>query len=188
LLKLTSFRNVLLLSSLGIAVFEVFHQPDSWLWVQILVLVASCGAAALLLRELHDLWRDLQWQPTRWDAYGDLALGALWAILGLLALGDLLLTIRSLHIEESVLDRTPDAWRMVVMGLAAVAAALVYGYAETMALSDESKQYGRMERIFGSALKKEIGPDLLEALGKEALAENGEWVLMHRERPIERPA
>lgn len=73
------------------------------------------------------------------------------------------------------------------MGLAAVAAALIYGYAEIMALSDESKQYGRMERIFSSALHKAVGPDLLEALGKEALAENGEWVLMHREHPIERP-
>ncbi len=79
------------------------------------------------------------------------------------------------------------AWRVVIMGLAAVAAALVYGYATTMALADESKQYERMERIYGSALKKGIDPDLLEALGKEALAENGEWVLMHRERPIELP-
>jgi hypothetical protein len=187
LLKLTSIRNVLLLSSLGIAVFEVFHQPGSRPWVQVVVLIASCAAAALLSRNLYDLWRDLRWQPTHWEAYGDLTLGALWAILGLLVTGDLLLKIRSWHIEENLLDRAPDAWRMVVMGLAAVAAALVYGYAETMALSDESKQYGRMERIFGSALEKDIGPTLLEALGKEALAENGEWVLMHRERPIERP-
>ena len=78
------------------------------------------------------------------------------------------------------------------MGLAAAAGALVYGYAETMALSDESKQYERMARIFSDAQRtageagwQEKRETLLEALGKEALAENGEWVLMHRERPIE---
>lgn len=188
LLEFTSIRNVLLLASLAIAVFEVFHQPGSRLEVKIVVLIASLGAAALLSRSLCDLWRDLRWQPTRQIAYLHLIRGSLWAIVGLLGTGDLLKKIWRLRIDESVLDHTCDAWRMVVMGLAAVAAALVYGYAETMALSDESKQYGRMERIFGSALQKDIGRDLLEALGKEALAENGEWVLMHRERPIERPA
>jgi hypothetical protein len=91
------------------------------------------------------------------------------------------------QLAPNLLDSTADAWKTAVMGLAAVAAALVYGYAETMALSDESKQYERMKRIFDSALQKPAGPDLLEALGKEALAENGEWVLMHRERPVEMP-
>jgi len=28
---------------------------------------------------------------------------------------------------------------------------------------------------------------LLEELGKEALVENGDWVLLHRERPLEVP-
>ena len=30
-------------------------------------------------------------------------------------------------------------------------------------------------------------PALIEELGKEALVENGDWVLLHRERPLQVP-
>jgi hypothetical protein len=188
-LRLTAIRNVLLLSSLAVAAFEVFLQPKGFLWARALIVIALIGAAIQLLRKLLELWRDLRWQPDFLKAYRSLARGMLEAILGLLVLGATLRGLWCLRMlfDPTILDRAEDAWRMVAMGLAAVAGALIYGYAETMALPDESKQYGRMARIFDSAFQKSVDPQLLETLGKAALAENGEWVLMHRERPVELP-
>jgi hypothetical protein len=190
LLRLTAIRNTLLLSSLVLAVVEVFHQPESFQLAKVLVAIASIGAVIRLFCKLVELWHGIGLQPSSKVTYRILARGVLEAILGLLVMGATLWGVWCLRTRFSLttLDRTEDAWRMVAMGLAAVAGALIYGYAETMALPDESKQYERMARLFDSAVQKPVAdPYLLEALGKEALAENGEWVLMHRERPVELP-
>jgi hypothetical protein len=188
LLMLTATRNALLLISLGFAAFEVLHQPDGTKWLTIL------APAALLVVLGALLWLNRsELLVASQGTFRSLALGTLGAILFAVLVGAILWWLRDWLVTEEQLDKehllesAPDAWRMVVMGLSAVAGALVYGYAEVMALSDDSKQYVRMERIFGSALQKPSGPELLEALGKEALAENGEWVLMHREKPVELP-
>ncbi len=86
---------------------------------------------------------------------------------------------------------------IVAMGMSAVAGALMHYYAEKMAFAEHAKRYKRMKMIFALARKRfwELGPDdpaagadyIVEELGKEALAENGEWVIMHRERLVERP-
>ena len=54
--------------------------------------------------------------------------------------------------------------------------------------------FARARKIF-DALRAEAGisaagdaaDELLRELGKEALIENGDWVLLHRERPIDIP-
>ncbi len=192
LLRLTSIRNVLILLSLAVAAFEVFHQPCSAWWARPLVIAAAGGAVVLIGQGLWELWLKIRWKPDAKECRLSVVRGTLDAIESFLGFAVLLGGLWSWAAWERVdplrLDLTPDVWRMLIMGLAAVAAALIYTYADTMALSDEAKQYERMGAIFSTALSKENAePGLLDALGKEALAENGEWVLMHRERPVEMP-
>jgi hypothetical protein len=68
-------------------------------------------------------------------------------------------------------------------------------YAEKMALSEQTKQYEQMAQVFTLAAKRfeqclaksdrEGALRLLFALGREALTENEDWVLLHRERTFE---
>lgn len=82
-------------------------------------------------------------------------------------------------------------------------AAVIVGYAEILAIKDESKQFERMRTIYNRAdnLRERVLPadktgstlDLTNArkiiyeLGKEALAESGDWIVMHREHPLSSP-
>jgi hypothetical protein len=90
---------------------------------------------------------------------------------------------------------------IVIMGFLPVVAALWIAYAEKTALREQSKQYARMALIFkrvreqieaiglttdDSGRNRQLDCLIVE-LGKEALIENGDWVLLHRERPIEIP-
>lgn len=86
---------------------------------------------------------------------------------------------------------------VVATGLAPITAALLGGYIERNALIGHIKQYERMGVMFVQA--KEYLTMLLEShryedasefifeLGTEALAESGDWMLLHRERPLEVP-
>lgn len=75
--------------------------------------------------------------------------------------------------------------------------ALLHHYNERMAFYEHAKQYRRMRGIFDQASELinqalqsrnlECARDGLCNLGKEALAESGDWVLLHRERPLELP-
>jgi hypothetical protein len=86
---------------------------------------------------------------------------------------------------------------LVAIGMAMIIAALLFGYAKSRALSEHAKQYGRMSIIFANAKRhlEELmragryakASALIEELGKEALVENGDWVLLHRERPLQVP-
>lgn len=78
-----------------------------------------------------------------------------------------------------------------------VGAGLLFGYAEKRSLSAHARQYERMAALFSKAKRHldesiEAGNfdearNIIYELGREALKENGEWVLTHRERPIEIP-
>jgi hypothetical protein len=86
---------------------------------------------------------------------------------------------------------------LVAVGTAVIIAALLFGYAKSRALSEHAKQYGRMGIIFANARGRleelmkagryTAAAALIEELGKEALVENGDWVLLHRERPLQLP-
>jgi len=86
---------------------------------------------------------------------------------------------------------------VVAMGLTAVIAAFLHSYAEKRALAEHYKQYKQMQKIFYRAmqyLSKDVqaqrltqARELVYELGVEGLAEHGDWVLLHRERPIELP-
>lgn len=92
---------------------------------------------------------------------------------------------------------SPEHPILVAIGIAVILAALLFGYAKSRALSEHAKQYGRMSIIFANAKRhlEELvksgrhtsARGLIEELGKEALVENGDWVLLHRERPLQVP-
>lgn len=86
---------------------------------------------------------------------------------------------------------------LVAVALAPILAGLMIGYAEKRAFSDHAKQYERMSVLFSNAAQHldrlltaedyERARNLVSDLGREALMENGDWVLIHRDRPIEVP-
>lgn len=99
----------------------------------------------------------------------------------------------------SVTQLLSSPWQPLIfsIGQSLVIAGLVAGYSEKRALAEQIKQYVQMGTIFTLAERRledlldagERGQalDLIEELGKEALRENGDWVILHRERPIEVP-
>jgi len=92
-------------------------------------------------------------------------------------------------------------WLVLIMGFAPVAAALWEAYGERFGMRTQAHQYSRFAQIFGRAEaaieRLETTPDtaargeseraLIGELGREALIENGDWVLMLRDRPIVLP-
>jgi hypothetical protein len=89
------------------------------------------------------------------------------------------------------------AWILFLASIMPIAAGLLFGYAEKRSLAEHARKYEKMAALFAKA-KKQI-EDALEQkntdealtivydLGLEALKENGDWVLTHRNRPIEVP-
>jgi len=89
-------------------------------------------------------------------------------------------------------------WLVLIMGFAPIAAALSEAYGERFGMRTQAQQYSRFAAIFGRAeaaiARLEAAPDasaridseraLIGELGREALMENGDWVLMLRDRPI----
>jgi len=92
-------------------------------------------------------------------------------------------------------------WLVLLMGFAPVAAALWEAYGERFGMRTQAHQYGRFAAIFARAEsaigRLEASPEvparlqseraLLGELGREALMENGDWVLLLRDRPIALP-
>jgi hypothetical protein len=84
-------------------------------------------------------------------------------------------------------------WIIMVDALLA-SGALLHRYSETSAFSEQAKKFKQLEAIFGHAseLVREAmksgnygnACECLSKLGKWVLAENGDWVLVHRERPL----
>jgi hypothetical protein len=86
-------------------------------------------------------------------------------------------------------------WRhllIVVMGITPAIAAAIGGYAEKMAFSAQAKRYDWMKALFDRAAHQLANlvthndhagaRQLIFELGKEALEEHGDWVMIHRER------
>ena len=81
---------------------------------------------------------------------------------------------------------------LVLMGILPLFAAVRSAYSHQKADKELIKQYRFMNRVFGNAyrlLEKtedvEVKRQVLRALGNAALEEHAEWILMHRERPLE---
>jgi hypothetical protein len=98
-------------------------------------------------------------------------------------------------IEE--LDEARHHGLVVAIAVAAAAAAAIHGYLEKLALEAHTKRYARMRALYRSALRllneRPGGDDpdrvrlVLRELGREALDENADWMMLHRDRPLELP-
>ena len=86
---------------------------------------------------------------------------------------------------------------VILVGLFPLTAAFVKWWSERRAFGPLAHQYERMATLFGAAARQaglalekdrleDVRAVLFEA-GREALAENGDWVLLHRERPVRVP-
>jgi hypothetical protein len=92
-------------------------------------------------------------------------------------------------------------WLVLIMGFAPIGAALWEAYGEKFGLRTQANQYARFATIFRraerfiarleaeglSAERQHAELDLIRELGCEALMENGDWVLVFRDRPIVLP-
>jgi hypothetical protein len=81
---------------------------------------------------------------------------------------------------------------LVLMGALPLVAGIWDAYSHKKAEKELIKQYGFMSRVFQKARKLLDGSadtafrrQVLKALGQAALDEGAEWLLMHRERPLE---
>ena len=93
--------------------------------------------------------------------------------------------------------RSEEVRAATVIGMAMLTAAAgaIAAHALKMAFQEQQKQYQRMRNLFsrGSECLKRALADhddklafkTIFELGKEALEENGDWVLLHRERAVE---
>ena len=81
---------------------------------------------------------------------------------------------------------------IVAMGLLPLLAGIREAYSYKKADKELIKQFRFMSRLFGSCRARlDLARDpaesryLLRALGNACLEEHAEWILLHRERPIE---
>jgi hypothetical protein len=88
-------------------------------------------------------------------------------------------------------------WMVISMVLTVAVAALFQWYTEKMAFAGQHNQYKRMRSVFGRAhahVEAQLkagnvvkAQETLLQLGQEALAEHADWLLLHRDRPMELP-
>jgi hypothetical protein len=82
---------------------------------------------------------------------------------------------------------------LLTITMSAVLAALTHNYVEKLALTTQVRMYERMRRLYrrhAEKLRTARGDEFTRGLfdlGREALVENGEWVMAHRDRPLEVP-
>lgn len=90
----------------------------------------------------------------------------------------------------------PYAWLIYGVALSVAVASIRTYVADKRALQDEAFMYRRMEQIFlrgknclealdSISNNEEDKRNVLKELGKEALTENGDWLLYQRSRPLE---
>jgi hypothetical protein len=84
---------------------------------------------------------------------------------------------------------------LLCTSLPMVVAAMTHTYRRAIELKSHVKQYEIMNRLFENAKSRLANVEggeqevlaIIEELGKEALIENGDWVLLNRSRPLELP-
>jgi len=98
----------------------------------------------------------------------------------------------ALIVMDSWLNDATQTVLLVLMGILPLVAAVREAYSHKTADKELIKQYRFMFRLFSNA-RKQLAEcqsdaekrDVLRALGEAALDEHAEWILMHRDRPLE---
>jgi len=114
--------------------------------------------------------------------------------LGSIAIAVVYLAISLLGFPEDDASHWPHFF-VFVIGMMPVLAAVVGAYAEVMAFGAQAQRYRFMAELYIHASEKlkqatvigdsEQVRSILRELGSVALEENGNWVLMHRDHPLE---
>lgn len=96
------------------------------------------------------------------------------------------------------LPATALSWLSLLAAILLVLAAVCRNHANLMAYEEDANRYQKMGSLFERAIhvlerhqqegNTASARKILLAIGKEALAENGEWLLLHRQRKFEIPA
>ena len=101
-------------------------------------------------------------------------------------------TAALLFAAGSVISEDQRNLLLVMMGVLPLVAGVWDAYSHKMAEKELIKQYGFMRRVFSKArnlLDSDDNPQfqrqVLRAVGQAALDEGAEWLLIHRERPLE---
>jgi UDP-N-acetylmuramyl pentapeptide phosphotransferase/UDP-N-acetylglucosamine-1-phosphate transferase len=112
--------------------------------------------------------------------------------LGKIALWMGILIAIVLAISGPDMSENQRAWLLVLMGIFPLIAGIRDAYSHKKAEKELIKQYRFMSGILSNARRLLDGSDdpkfrrkVLKALGNAALEEDAEWILMHRERPLE---
>ena len=97
-----------------------------------------------------------------------------------------------LYAAAGLLQQSQHQILLVLMGVLPLFAAVRSAYSHQKADKELIKQYRFMSRVFSNAHRLlsntqdiEKKKQILRALGNAALEEHAEWILMHRERPLE---
>jgi hypothetical protein len=123
------------------------------------------------------------------DAWRALALGAFGCTVVLLVA----VSIPALH---SLVDGNLKGDWFFLIGMLTICSALVQNYADKRAFGTLRKQYAAMQRMFetaGNTVRALVEGEFDEAraeqivfeIGREALAENADWMIALRDRPLE---
>ncbi|MGH7622727.1 MAG: hypothetical protein ACREMU_10345, partial [Gemmatimonadaceae bacterium] len=127
---------------------------------------------------------------------GALSVGIAVALWAAAAYGGPQLAVRA---SRLALNESPFEWMLAAIGITALVGTFAHGYANVRAFGEHQKQYERMEELFriaNAALSRATpwatatrhgAEGVLRDLGREALAEHADWLLLHRARPIELP-
>ena len=98
---------------------------------------------------------------------------------------------------QTFIYTTHNDYLLLGVGIFPVIAALLHSFLQKNAFAEHKRQYDRMSVFYhratvhlGNLLHEDRLADaraFLAELGREALIENGDWILMHRDRPLEVP-
>lgn len=122
-----------------------------------------------------------------------------WKLISRSLLGAGTLTTAALLLGPFInLTTTVLPWLSLVAAILFLLAAVCRNHANLMAYEEDANRYQKMGSLFERAIKTlekhqqngdtTYARNILQAIGKEALAENGEWLLLHRQRKFEIPA
>ena len=107
--------------------------------------------------------------------------------------------IAAAHVAWQLLfnESQPSYPILMSMSMVLIIAGLLVIYGDKRGFSAQAKQFSRMAEMYAAAgprIREALAQDdvatvdaLILELGRETLAENGDWVMMHRERPLEVP-
>jgi hypothetical protein len=176
-------------------------------WIRLAVRAADLRTSQSAIPAESYAWVKTQWMEHQLRYFEKSAIAckkrdekcAWWAaalVISGVALAGVILVLQLAYIRDLPLPiaHTSHWLSILIVGLLAAGGSFA-AYAEKLAFGQQAKQYKQMHALFSLAVKNceeclgrgETAPvrTLIRRLGQEALRENGDWVLLHRERPME---